>query len=358
MFLVIDASISIGLADKAKNKKIAKALELLAQSVREGHHLVYAGVDVLLPLSMNTLFTEDARATFSALVNRNVTFKKIKANIVDHIVCYFDDNNNGITRKGDAIWIPIEWFDSSKKIQPTMLIAENDSDCELYNKLGRFFSNTKGLPSDITFVDMPGGGDTIGKIYKKRQSTVDTPILCLADNDKSCPGMGNGSTAKKVISNDDPNNMLSSYSILPVRMLENLLPLKFYIDTYGGCADKIRGVEFLKEVTQDLSVSEVRRYIHFKNGICYKKINETKKPAKKVYWKSIEGDLRRISVVPIKEVVMASFGSKILEDALVYFEDDSNLLELQLDEFTKDDTYEISEKIYSWGCSTNSLRNF
>ncbi len=356
MLIEIDESI---LKEVERNSKdVFKSLDLLAQCTREGHHLVYAEIKLLRVLSLINELSDDANATYAALINRMAMLKKVKANISDYIVCYIDSESKGIFKKDSAVWIPLDWFDSSIKIQPTMLVAENDSDCELYSVIGKLFSATKNLPTGISFVDMPGGGNTIGLIYKKRQCTVPTPILCIADSDKSCPNVDFGPTAKKVEFNYDPKNLLSKYEILPVRMLENLLPIKFYKELYGEVPDKKDGIRFLEELSKDDKLTDVRKYIHFKNGICYEKIAKTDKPAKLAYWNSVETDLRKISKVIKGDKVMPSFGSKILEHALDYFSRGNNILDFKDDEFTSEYAYEISAKIYSWGCATGSLRNF
>lgn len=356
MLIEIDETVLIALENTGIKNKISESLGLLAQSAREGHHFVYANMMVLDRLAESSEISLASKATYSALINRMSFLNKVKSSVTDYIICYYDVNRADCYQLGNAIWIPIEWFDSSSKIQPTMLVAENDSDCELYAILGKLYSIVNNLPNDIRFIDMPGGGNTIGKIYNKRQNNFSTPVICIADSDKSCPVVGYGETAKTVISSNDPDNFMSTYEVLTVRMLENLLPLKFYSDVYGK-GNGTKAVVFLDEISKSEEFSEIRRYINFKKGICYKKVYECKKDAKKRYWKGVEVGLREIAGLPEEEKIFPSFGSKILEDALEYFLIESNILEFNLDRFTKDHVTDLSRKLYSWGCVTNSLRN-
>jgi len=173
-------------------------------------------------------------------------------------------SSNGMQR---VITLPLRWFDSSAKIQPTVLLGENSSDANVFLKMGEVGT----ILTDLGYVPVVarcthGGGNTTGTVLDQTVQSGQL-CLCIVDSDKKSPSGPSGGTAQAVT----PYKNAQSYPLAHVeetvgRDLENSLPDLFYVDAYGGHPSYSSLAELLMALSSAGEV-DVRNHLDIENGL-------------------------------------------------------------------------------------------
>jgi hypothetical protein len=207
-------------------------LNNLLLGVAEGSHRIHGVRSVLQPLAECVELTGKARAVLRRAVGRISQEGALNRQLCAYGVVRGDGPPGPTSTSVGAqriITFPIEWFDSTAKIQPTQIIGENLTDADVFDivgKCGCVISRVPYLPIKANAVH--GGGSTVRQVVRRsvQQSHIS---LCIVDSDRACPGGDLGGTASalqqfKNVANFPIIEVLETHG----RDLENALPTSYY----------------------------------------------------------------------------------------------------------------------------------
>lgn len=245
------------------------ALRYIAMASAEGSHRITGRRKVLDDLAAVNLGDPRWSRAFERAKSRVATegglIQKVKT-IVSVVVDTSGVPNSVTVGDRRTITIPLIWFDTSAKVQPTQLLAENIDDVRvaiLIGKIGPLLPPAHFVPLSVS--ERHGGGSSISNVLAAN-ACQDKFCLCLADSDRTAPTSALGATAQNL-------NSYTNESIFPLvevvitagRDLENSLPNDFYATEYGGHHRFSSMSHFLLELTNAGEIS-ARSYIDIEKG--------------------------------------------------------------------------------------------
>ena len=281
MLIKIDDSI-IDIINNVNTHKASKeinALNNLALAYREGHHMLIGSREVLEALKKCPLLNYLALRSYGYLSSR-ISFLYNYQNILQYYIIV-TANTIKVSRKlhDDKVIfeVPLEYFDSIYKLNPTSLVSEDISDCEFYFKLGKRFVTDKLNKYSIKmkFIYENGGGENSHKIYEYKINQGNF-VLALADTDKCYPSDSVGSTLRKLRRVDEKYRDHHIVELFEpgVREKENLVPPSYYLlCTNNSCKENL---EKLRLIESDELFQEKLKYLDLKDGLKAKEIKQNK----------------------------------------------------------------------------------
>ena len=149
-------------------------------------------------------------------------------------------------------------------------MCENLQDTEFYKIIAETFCKWKRLNIKPKFEPSLGGGNTISTVYENIQNKKKRLCLCIVDSDKLSPNSSLGSTARNIKQKDDNTSVTTLLYILPVRELENLIPLSILSELMSKNGDRENPFKQLEKI-EESSVKEIRNFLDIKEGTRLKK---------------------------------------------------------------------------------------
>lgn len=266
--------LNIALAEKLKEEierteAVVQALQNLAQARYQGDHIITADNGVLEHIISSEALNQNTRRVFTKIDEEQAQVGILRNKLTAHVEITSVKGTITKTKKGDIdiIQVPLVRFERNDIIQPTFFITENLLDCEYYLKITSWFSKQYSngeLPSKLSAVYCPGGGDTTEKLLDHHSKNQRYLTLCITDRDQRFPGSGIGETSKKCerLVLDD----LSYHTILPVRAVENLISATQISSVLNASKERKALIPRLTRLAR-LIESEAWKYFHVKNGV-------------------------------------------------------------------------------------------
>lgn len=207
------------------------ALDLLARCHGEGKHLLVIDRPLAISLASNhELLSPYSRSVYHRVSQKASTYPPEHLSRTSNAILVCKDSSNlaRSAKQSNANQIPVSlaWFSQSERIQPSHLICEHISDCNVYIALAAKYLNHITLRGmSLSFRKVSGGGHAIDDVI--RHTLADhSPALCIVDSDKdSSSSVAVGKTAQ-----DARKSFMKSqhdkacFVMLDARELENLLP--------------------------------------------------------------------------------------------------------------------------------------
>jgi hypothetical protein len=354
-------------------------LRYLAMGAAEGNHRITGHRKVLKALAevqlgdlrLSNAFTRAAErvATEGALVTRLQCVAKIEAD---------GDVPRSETIGGRrSIIFPLHWFDSSARIQPTYLLAENLDDVAVLRRMGMvgaILASYKYHP--LSIAELNGGGSSIAAVLTSL-SNQDRLCICVADSDKQCPSSPEGQTARGLI----PYENELAFPLIQVlkttgRDLENCLPDFFYADEYGRHHAYASIANFLRQLTEQQEY-EVRNHVDIEKGFrLFELLGSPLQSAERLFW-----DSKLTLIFNLADVLPGHFpcvssqtcarGSKDLCQCIVVTGNPSHILRTFNERYGLGDAFNIAPRIeasvkpewermgttvFSWCCGDTRIR--
>ncbi len=373
MLYVLDESIAELASSGGLISSNLAAMQYLLLSSIEGNHRVWANRSTLRALYECNDFDRREKQAITRLLERVASdgSLKNKLSVYVKVVAHPGIPNSVTENNRRQIQIPLSWFDSSGKIQPTILLGENLSDALVLSKLAECAIVLNGLSFlPVKLRPNHGGGSTIPHVMNHNISNHNF-CLCIVDSDKDFPDSPMGTTARSVQHYKNP----SLYPLAEVletrgRDLENSLPNIFY---KTSCAPSSQMSKLLCDLTTK-SEHELRYFIDIEKGLNLKTFFAMDDPVMKAYWegkiptiiKSTGIDLRsgnctnsgacdkptNCACVLIKgnsNDILSNFHSQ-------YSATDGHALTSWLDDSVKTEWKELGFAILGWCCGDQPLR--
>ncbi|EHJ14461.1 MULTISPECIES: hypothetical protein [Crocosphaera] len=319
------------------------ALENLALARREGKHSIIADLNTLKIIAKCSDLSKNAKISYKKILNDRPKFKAYLSHVSRYIEIIHPCNVNKIDSNSgkDIIKLPYTFFNDSETIQKSILLCENLQDTEFYKIIAETFCKWKRLNIKPKFEPSLGGGNTISTVYENIQNKKKRLCLCIVDSDKLSPNSSLGSTARNIKQKDDNTSVTTLLYILPVRELENLIPLSILSELMSKNGDRENPFKQLEKI-EESSVKEIRNFLDIKEGTRLKKIVNEPSSVKDFWkdkldklpnysndidewcyenWSCCDPDPKKKSC---KCKISLGFGQKILENTITYLNTQSS----------------------------------
>lgn len=230
MLIHLDAS---GIADAAGASGSAgrslDSIESLLRAHHAGKHVVSLRREDARALSpVLPRLSQQAQAALRKIVGALYEIETLRREVTWHIELGIGPVFDGrACARGDhhVVQASLHHFDDFERAARSVLLAENLTDAELYEAMGRALMAWRGWRAQLAFQWLPGGGDTTADIF--RSVAADGRILlAVVDSDRKYPSGPPGRTAKRLSSSGLP--AFQRFLVLHVREAENLLPFELY----------------------------------------------------------------------------------------------------------------------------------
>lgn len=154
------------------------------------------------------------------------------------------------TSRANQIGVDLKEFAVTMNCLPSKLIVENaDFDGRLLENLCSLFARRLGYLMPLKIEKVHGGGSSIGLRYRDACGSA-RPSICVVDGDQKFINdtFGDTANAVRILCGTELHNTVENV-VLPVRELENCLPISSFLDVY-------------------VDSPEVRERVHGLHGYC------------------------------------------------------------------------------------------
>lgn len=253
---------------KIELEKAVASLELLLLAAREGKHFICLNGATFRDLRGRLELkpsVEDELSHHAALFSERAALQRELS--VFARVCW-EGHSRLLAVEQREIAIDYRFFADSQRVQPPVLLGENDVDAELFLELAR-----KSVPYQVRLRTQGGGGDTTSERFSRIVSNEEGFVVSVVDSDRRYPDAPLGATARalrRVL--DEESYPYSRGLILPWRELENMLPYEVWLEVglsvdprlWSGCDDAQRFRKFgeLKDGIKGWCLNEGLRADH------------------------------------------------------------------------------------------------
>lgn len=247
------------------------AIDYILEAAYHGYHLVTGERSIFSKLvSLNKLSPLRGTPTAKKLFHESTQNHSLVNQLPRFVKAVSSKQSSEIIDNGGTkiYKIPLSKFDSPATTLKTVILSEDHDDCRLYQIIGNSFvyNNSAFRNLKIQCELLGGGGTSIVDHYDVLRANRERFCLCICDSDKLYDGASLGDNAKKLLKSEQSDNIKTEVFVLPVRDIDNLIPLNL-LDNLCVCyVDYCRPRKFIEAVDK-LSISVARSYFDMKNGL-------------------------------------------------------------------------------------------
>jgi hypothetical protein len=278
MLIYIDSSLMLYFQESKYTTEDLDALDNIVSSHRKGYHYVLSDRKCLEFLSQLDGLSPSSKRQLQMLSHDYTTLAGIRNNVSSKIVIkppnfnlkridsVIESGLQGYSYTTSIFEIPLRDFLSSEFLYKTRLVAEHLHDCYFYEFIGNEFSKIKGLPCNLAFDHLHGGGSDTHRILEDK--IINNHIVfALVDSDKKDPMEEIGTTAKQVVKvyEQYKENAIVGCEVLPVHEKENLFSSTVY--EYLGYNVKPTAIQQLKLLEEYDNHGIFYPFIDLKEGL-------------------------------------------------------------------------------------------
>ncbi|MFM0176676.1 hypothetical protein PQR33_46175 [Paraburkholderia sediminicola] len=244
------------------------AIEAVCHSVKRGEHYLYGPRRIIKELAFSTVLSAASRAVFQHLQSQFSVVAGMLAQLQYRVTV--SRHGGVIVRESDTRWTVPASHVARHGVRPTILLAENAHDGDLYIHAARHYRLSSGLRDVELKVEAKGGGGAGTTLEFRR--TVERAAewcLCITDSDQECPTGAAGATATSCGRIAAEAHSVARHVRTAGRELENVIPTQLLIEA----AEKTHPVEV--ELYQSRMAgfdSGVSKYLDLKNGLALRRI--------------------------------------------------------------------------------------
>lgn len=211
------------------------ALENLIQAHGNGWHLLSPSRGVLASIEGNCQLSRTQSLVIKHYIGERIATTMGQAKSADFTLLCVEDGAELRSERNNQIPIRLRVFNDLAMCAPARLITENARvDGELLKLIAETAGRELGYGMRLNLEQVHGGGGTTGACYEEACKSP-RPTICIVDSDQHHPESAKGSTARKVLEYERSHNHNTVKSfVLPVRELENAVPISFLFDVYAN----------------------------------------------------------------------------------------------------------------------------
>lgn len=216
-----------------------RAIENLITAHGEGWHLLSPSREVAKSILSSCSLSRTQAQIFEHHIANRVSVTSGQARSADLVILANPETEPRRTERANQLGVSLSTFSELAACAPARLITENAAtDGKVIEALSELMSRDLGYNSPISFEHVHGGGGTTAACYEQACTSA-RPTLCVLDSDRKYPGAALGETARRVVQANAPHETIRTF-ILPVREVENSLPLSLLLDVYSQ-SPEVRG---------------------------------------------------------------------------------------------------------------------
>ena len=157
-----------------------------------------------------------------------------QARTADATILAVPDDYEGRPSRDNQIVVRLRTFDDMSACLQAQLLTENSAaDGKYILTLANLVARDLGYGVGLSLELVHGGGAGTAVKYKEMLES-NRPALCVVDSDRTYPSSALGSTAKAIVKQGMSNEgQTVQAKILPVREIENTIPISFLLQVYG-----------------------------------------------------------------------------------------------------------------------------
>ncbi|PPC73936.1 hypothetical protein C4K68_27825 [Pokkaliibacter plantistimulans] len=315
------------------------AISNLLLSFSEKKHVIWFSLELLNFLESQK---EDFSSSQLKIINAMKSFsRETKGEINKYkskIVLKFEEKNIDLIENENRL-IGYGYFQDSAFIQPTHLISENETDCEIYQCAAQMslIKNGNQKIFSTKFRPAHGGGSTTFDVFSRILQQKELHVG-FVDSDKKHPKGALGSTADRF--KKDNKTPFGELKILRSHELENIIPIRVLKSTDK---DEIRLIDFLIR-------KDALKYYDLKEGMTYQTLEELDKLHGE-YW------INKISEDDLEKLPSLNMNKNLLSRCLNIIKESTTIRKI-VDELCNEndsDWISIGRTLENWGlCIKNS----
>jgi len=238
MFFKIDDSVIEMLAVGQPPANISLCIDELFRSRRLGYHLIYCKASGLEVIERVVGISETTKRTIKK-IKQQQRFKKAAFELMTTYVNVVAAP--GVVRRLSlgtkvVIEISIDQLATGDFLGATTLLAENLTDCELYQNITSIANRSSDVLASMRhrLSCVSGGGSQTPRQYRQQKKNR-ALTLCIVDGDIEYQGAPLGTNTALPIYTDEVANPVPHCSalILSCYSIENLMPAKIIVDATG-----------------------------------------------------------------------------------------------------------------------------
>lgn len=290
MLFSLDAAVAVLFATGSPGPQQIHGLEMLTLGIAEGNHCITGTRNTLRLLGASGHLSARAQAVmFAALdtyAQHRAILGKVRVYATVTPIAVSGPHVQSVHSNQSVITVPLDWFKTSAKVQPTALLAENLDDANLYLRIGEAGAilASWGYLS-LSARPIHGGGGTISQVLQGYVGSGDL-CLCLVDSDRACPGGVLGNTASSVQPFKSQQYPLSDVLETVARDAENLLPDTFYIGGFHSSPHLFPAADVLDRLTSATEF-DARSHLDIKRGLSLRQVFAlTPGSPERLFWES------------------------------------------------------------------------
>lgn len=266
-------------------------LQNLLNVHKQGWHIVSPSREVCQSLVRSEILSEDLMDFFKHHIQEKISTRSGQARSSQLVVVCKPNNSDQRTDYDNQVCVPLAVYANLDNCSRSRLITENsDRDGKLLTSLCNLMSRELGSNLTLTLECVHGGGSSVSRRYNDALQ-VFRPALCVVDSDRDYFNGPLGGTARNLSALHNPNVLpVIQLYVLPVRELENVIPISVLYDVYFNdphVRTKIQSLcdyILLRENGQQLVEGNVLSFFDMKNGITRSKILSFPLPAKQLFY--------------------------------------------------------------------------
>jgi hypothetical protein len=271
--MIIRLSSSFDTIARAELEALADIFEMLLNSHRAGAH-VFVPVDPILTwiTEPDSGFSRTQRACADEIWE-NVSIYRGLAKDAQFAVLVVPTGDQKIPERiNDRIVVNIETLKEGGALERARVLVENAlTDAAFFQTLCRCFATELGFSRKLSIDFMHGGGATTGQQYELA-AAQHRPTLCIVDSDRCSWDSALGDTAqavRRVCGTEIASTV--TCRILPVREVENWIPLEISKDMYAQSQDIQETIDLIERLhvhdRQRPNNEMFVRWFDFKRGL-------------------------------------------------------------------------------------------
>lgn len=375
MLLLLDDSLIDLFENNNFESILYDSLENLSLAHREGKHILLASRLLLTKIIEANFSSEKTLGTLIAIKNRLPQYSNIITELKRYVKILPPEYSNiefisqGVQK---ILQVSIDKFEDSAIVQETILLAENLTDTNLYQLMGKVYAFNKRLSNfPVRAQAFGGGGDQVVNQYGSIRTNDNRFCLCIVDSDKKSPKSEPGVIARRLIKIDEEEVFLTEAVISSLRESENMLSCNQLSEVCSGDSNCMATLDYLEWI-EEQGLDELRQYIDFNKGIKLDKIYKlSDEDPVRSYWTEYIPLLIRdqekvggpclssgacVETPECNCVIMPGFGDTILARTI----DKLNRKSIQkisesICNLTEHEWFYIGMLVFSWCCGRNRV---
>ena len=274
--MIIELSQTFASLDRGEWAGFREAIENCLFAHRQGWHIFAPSRKVLEALLASNILTErDEAIARYEILPRIATLVGQSRSASFTLLATVGATDPVIPERRHKV-VPLLHLQDGANVLPSRLLVEDGGyDGGFLLELSTQVGDALGYYGPLSLEVVHGGGGGMTRLYERFFDDV-RPLLCIVDSDKDHPAARLGQTARQIAAVGGENAYGTvQLAILPVRELDNLIPLSFTFDVFAkdrAVRERISAFYNFIEDNDRSTIDPVLKFVDLKKGYAGAKI--------------------------------------------------------------------------------------